>query len=72
MNLLNIGCGSTFHLDWLNIDLVSSSPAVRAYDIRRGLPFPDASFDACYHSHLLEHLTQAEAHRLLQECWRVL
>lgn len=72
MKLLNIGCGSTFHPEWTNVDIESSSPEVKTYDIRKGLPYADASFDACYSSHVLEHLTHQEANRLLAESRRVL
>lgn len=72
MKLLNFGCGSAFHPAWVNIDIASSSPEVRAYDIRKNLPYPDAEFDACYSSHVLEHLKQHEAQKLLSECHRVL
>lgn len=72
MNLLNIGCGGHFHAAWTNIDLVSTSPHVRAYDLRKGLPYPEASFDACYTSHVLEHLTPQHAKGSLQEQFRVL
>jgi predicted SAM-dependent methyltransferase len=42
------------------------------YDVRRPLPFNDATFSAVYASHLLEHLHLFEADRLLLECFRVL
>jgi SAM-dependent methyltransferase len=48
-----------------------SNPLV-ASDLRRGLPFDSDVADAVYHSHLLEHLDRAEAHRFLAECHRVL
>ena len=35
--LLNLGCGDRFHPDWVNLDLVSCHPAVRACDLRRDL-----------------------------------
>ncbi len=70
--LLNIGCGRCYHTDWTNIDLVASGPEVRQHDLRRGLPYADGSFDAVYHSHVLEHLTPEDAAVLLGECRRVL
>jgi len=70
MKLLNFGCGATFHPAWVNIDLVSFSREVRAYDIRKNLPYPDAEFDACYSSHVVEHLKQDEAQKMLVECHR--
>ena len=45
---------------------------VIAHDLRRGIPFADESFEVVYHSHVLEHLPQVEAHRFLCECCRVL
>jgi SAM-dependent methyltransferase len=72
MRLLNIGCGSTLHPDWTNIDSVAVSPAVQSHDLRKGLPYPDEYFDVCYSSHVLEHLTLNEARNLLSEIKRVL
>jgi predicted SAM-dependent methyltransferase len=72
MKRLNVGCGLTFDPEWINIDIVSSSPHVKACDLRQGIPYTDAYFDVCYHSHVLEHLTQDQAQTLLAECWRVL
>ena len=70
--LLNLGCGRTFHSDWLNLDLQSTDSAVREYDILSGLPCESDLIDAVYHSHVLEHLTQDQGERLLAECHRVL
>jgi predicted SAM-dependent methyltransferase len=72
MKLLNIGCGLTFHPEWINIDVVPSAPEVQYCDITKKLPYPDNYFDACYSSHVLEHLTKEDAHRLLAECRRIL
>ncbi|MBE2240723.1 MAG: methyltransferase domain-containing protein [Caldilineaceae bacterium] len=72
MVLANIGCGTTFHPDWINLDLYSSSPNVRAYDVTRGMPFPDNSLDAVYLSHMLEHLEKTTARAVLSESFRVL
>lgn len=69
---LNVGCGANFHEGWCNIDLVSRDHRVMQYDIRRGLPFEDNSFDVVYHSHVLEHLTPHQGRDLLTECHRVL
>ncbi len=72
MKLLNVGCGRCYHNAWTNIDLVAATPEVRAYDLRRGLPYQDDSFDGVYHSHVLEHLTPDAAKSMLRECARVL
>lgn len=72
MRLLNIGCGALVHPEWINLDVTSSLPGVIRHDIRKGLPFEDASIDACYSSHMVEHLRREDAVRLLTECRRVL
>lgn len=41
-------------------------------DVRNGLPFEDDSVDFIYASHSLEHVTKAEAVKILKECHRVL
>jgi SAM-dependent methyltransferase len=69
---LNLGCGSRFHPDWVNLDLRPASPAVQQWDLHKDLPFPDASFEVVYHSHVLEHFSQPNALRFLEQCRRVL
>jgi predicted SAM-dependent methyltransferase len=48
------------------------NPNIVIHDVKKPLPFPDASMDAVYSSHLLEHLCLEEAKKLLKECYRVL
>jgi hypothetical protein len=72
MRLLNLGCGSVFHPTWENVDIASSYPQVREYDISQNLPYADAEFDACYSSHVLEHLAPQEAEKFIAECYRIL
>jgi predicted SAM-dependent methyltransferase len=72
MLCLNLGCGVTFHDDWINIDFVSTNPVVTAHDLRRGIPYPDNHFDVVYHSHVLEHFTKSDGLRFIYECHRVL
>jgi SAM-dependent methyltransferase len=71
-NLVNLGCGTRFHPDWINIDLVGYGKGVMAHDLSRGIPLPDASCDAVYHSHVLEHVRRDEVAPFLSECRRVL
>jgi predicted SAM-dependent methyltransferase len=68
---LNVGCGDHFFPDWNNLDL-ASRPGVIYHDIRKPLPYPDASLDAVYGSHVLEHLKPNDGLRLLREFYRVL
>lgn len=70
--LLNIGCGSRVHPDWINIDIVALAPNVIVHNISEGLPFGDDSADAVYHSHVLEHLRHSDAPKFLAECFRIL
>lgn len=72
VRLLNLGCGSTFHPDWTNLDFAPHPPHVLGYDLRHGVPFPDGLFDAVYHSHVLEHMSRQGAPDFLRECLRVL
>jgi SAM-dependent methyltransferase len=72
MNYLNLGCGNRFHPEWTNVNFTSTGPDVIAHNLTEGIPFPDASFDAVYHSHILEHFSQSQAPTFLQDCYRVL
>lgn len=69
---LNFGCGSRFHPAWKNFDLAPRAPSVAKFDVRARLEHADASVDAVYHSHLLEHLSKEDALRFLSECRRIL
>lgn len=71
-NYLNIGCGTKFHKDWYNVDLISNSPYVMKWDLIKGIPFPDNKFDVVYHSQVLEHISKEKAPNLIKECFRVL
>jgi predicted SAM-dependent methyltransferase len=69
---LNVGCGTKFHHDWVNIDMASYSPMVKKVNLLKGIPFPDNSFDAVYHSQVLEHIPKENAQQFIKECLRVL
>ena len=73
MNFLNLGCGNRLHPAWTNVDYISPKGSrVIPYDLAKGLPFPDASFEVVYHSHFLEHLQKEQATFFLKECYRIL
>jgi len=42
-----------------------------SWNLMRGIPFPNDSFDGVYHSHFLEHLNKDDAPGFLRECYRV-
>jgi predicted SAM-dependent methyltransferase len=72
MKMLNIGCGSLYHHDWINLDIASTDPSVIIGNACNGLPFQNSSLSVCYSSHMLEHLSRNQAANLLRECYRVL
>jgi len=72
MTLVNLGCGSHYHPDWINIDIAPLGPGVIAHDLSRGVPLGDNTSDAVYHSHVLEHIRRPEAIGFMRECFRVL
>ena len=72
LNYLNAGCGSKFHPDWTNIDLMHPSPDVISHNLIKGIPFEDNTFDVVYNAHFLEHLPKYAAPAFINECARVL
>ncbi len=71
MKLLNIGCGSHVHKEWINLDL-KESKLITCHNIIDQLPFGDKCIDVIYHSHVLEHLTKKEGKVFVLDCFRVL
>lgn len=71
-SLLNIGCGTRFHPDWVNLDLRPVHSSIERWDASRPLPFADNHISAVYHSHILEHLRKEDALPFVRECHRVL
>lgn len=69
---VNLGCGSRFHPSWQNFDIAPAAPEVRRWDVSRRLPLAEASVEAVYHSHLLEHLRREDVGPFLKDCLRVL
>jgi len=72
MLLVNLGCGNTYHKNWLNIDFISNSKFLKSHDLRRGIPLEDNTVDVVYHSHVLEHFTKEDGKAFIGECYRVL
>lgn len=69
---VNLGCGSRYHPDWINIDIAASSPNVISHDVTRDVPLSDSSCEVVYHSNLIEHIRRADVMRFMRECYRVL
>lgn len=72
MRALNLGCGQRFHPEWVNLDLNPVNAKVQKWDLRKGLQFPNESFELVYHSHVLEHFPKKTGRQILKECLRVL
>lgn len=68
---LHLGCGGVHKDGWVNVDFVGD-PIDLAWNLSKPLPFPDASVDAIFHEHLLEHLPLRDGLRFTRECFRVL
>lgn len=71
-NYLNLGCGNRFHKDWYNIDFQSNNVYVKPYNLLKGIPYDNNTFEVVYHSHVLEHFSKSDAEKFISECYRVL
>jgi predicted SAM-dependent methyltransferase len=69
---LNIGCGTKYNEEWVNIDMYSPSTDVLKCNILKGISFPDESFEIVYHSQVLEHIPKEKVFDFVNECYRVL
>jgi len=69
---VNLGCGPHYIEGMINCDGNLFNRIDLWLDLRRPLPFPDASVAVAYTSHTLEHLFPNDALKLLQEIRRVL
>lgn len=72
LNYLNIGCGTLYHPDWVNIDIYAINPEIISHNILEGLPFESNRFEVIYFSQLLEHIPKEKASLFLKECLRVM
>ena len=68
---LHVGCGKVRFEGWVNIDKTGEAADLRR-DLRKGLPYADASVALIYNEHLIEHLTCEEGLTVLREFHRVL
>lgn len=69
---INLGCGPSALPGWVNVDLARGPGIDVVWDLRRALPFADESCAAVFSEHVIEHLSQEDAERLLRECHRIL
>lgn len=63
--LIQLGCSSNHITGWLNLDLPH-------FDITRPLPWKDASVDAYFLEHVIEHILPAQAYDFFREVRRTL
>lgn len=54
------------------MDFHGDGEKILLWDLRQGVPLPDASCDAVYASHVIEHFNRADAKRFLLDCCRLL
>lgn len=60
-------------LDPTRLERVESMPRnIVTHDLRKGIPYPDDSVSAVYHSHVLEHIDRDQADGFVAEIHRVL
>jgi predicted SAM-dependent methyltransferase len=70
---LHLACGSRPFPEWINIDVIPSTPGPQVlFDLRKPLPLPDNTADLIYSEDFIEHLELADGRHLLRECYRVL
>jgi predicted SAM-dependent methyltransferase len=67
---LEIGSGPVRKTGWITLDHCRGADVY--WDLRRGLPFKEASFERVYSSHVLEHFSYRDMQNLLREVLRVL
>jgi predicted SAM-dependent methyltransferase len=68
---LNLGSGTNPREGFVNVDANAAHKPDRVA-LLPPIPFPDESCELVFSSHFLEHLTKADASRLVAEAWRVL
>lgn len=68
---LHLGSGGEHKDGWVNIDL-AGDPVEVAWNMKRGIPFPEQSASAIFTEHVLEHIPLPGVAATLGECLRVL
>ena len=69
---LNLGCYTSYMPGWVNVDVNPLIKADMHFDLTSGLPFPDESVSEVRLVHVIEHVSFANAPKLISEIYRVL
>ncbi len=69
---LNIGCGPNVHPRFVNIDYCWHPGVDLVWDVVKGIPFGDQSYEGAFTEHCLEHITLDQCRFVLHEVRRVL
>lgn len=69
MKKLNLGSGGHILFGWDNLDL--HGRAIHC-DLRKPLPYANASVSFVFSEHFIEHLDEVDGFNLMKECFRVL
>lgn len=77
IKLLNLGCGGTLFVDWVNADFFMGRfwKAPKSFwmlDLRYNLYCDDNYWDGIFTEHTIEHLYPEQVRKLLKELWRTL
>ncbi len=68
---LQLGCGQNLLVGWLNTDS-APSPCADYLDFTKPFPFVSNTFAAVFCEHTIEHITKADAAKMIGEIFRVL
>jgi predicted SAM-dependent methyltransferase len=68
---LHLGCGPHIKPGWDNLDLYPGPGGIK-HDLRKRLPYPDASVDFIFSEHFIEHVSFLEGRSFFNDCFRVL
>jgi predicted SAM-dependent methyltransferase len=69
---INFGCGPRVLDGWINLDMSRADDIDVVWNLKFGMPFPDASCTALFGEHVIEHIPKEDGAKLLKECYRVL
>lgn len=72
LEYLDVGCGPNIHPEVINMDWQWRPGIDICWDVRRGIPLPDACVAGVFSEHCLEHLSLADSIKVVAEFRRVL